>query len=89
MPSSPIRWLDTKTVPPRVGEVAQVGAQPADAVRVETVGRLVEQQHLRVAEQRAGQSEPLTHAEREPAGPLIGRRVESDLREDLVGPAGR
>ena len=83
-----MRWLDTKTVPPRVGEVAQVVAQPADAVGVEAVGRLVEQEHLRVAEQRGGQSEALAHAEREAAGPLVGCRFEPDFGQDLVDAVG-
>ena len=38
-----------------VGEVAQEAAQPADAVRVQAVGRLVQDEHARVAEQRGGQ----------------------------------
>jgi hypothetical protein len=46
-----------------VGEVAEVGAQPADAVRVQAVGWLVEQKDLRVTEERSGQHQPLTHAE--------------------------
>ena len=70
------------------GELAEVVAQPADAVGVEAVGRLVEQQDLRVAEQRAGEGEALAHAEREAAGALVGRRLEPDLGEHLVDPAG-
>ena len=54
------------------GERPQQGADPADALRVEPVDRLVEQQHLRVAEQRGGDAEPLAHAEREAAGPPAG-----------------
>ena len=84
-----MRWLDTNTVPPRAGEVAEVVAQPADAVGVEAVGRLVEQQDLRVAEEGAGQGEALAHAEREAAGALVGGRLEADLGQDLVDPVGR
>ena len=51
-----------------VGEAAERGAQPADAVGVESVGGLVEQQHLGFAEQGAGEGEALAHAEREAAG---------------------
>ena len=69
-----MRWLDTNTVPPALGEAAEVVAEPADAVGVEAVGRLVEQQDLRVAEQRAGQGQTLPHAEGEPAGALVGGR---------------
>jgi hypothetical protein len=38
-------------------------AQPAHAFRVEPVCRLVEDQQLRIAEQRRGQSEPLPHSQ--------------------------
>ena len=44
---------------------------PVDAFRVEAVDRLVEDQRLGIAEQRAGNSEPLAHAERELAGALV------------------
>ena len=43
-------------------EVAQRVPEPADAVGVEPVGRLVEDEDLRLAEQRAGQAEALAHA---------------------------
>ena len=69
------------------GEVGEVVAQPADAVGVEAVGRLVEQQDLRVAEQGAGEGEALPHAEGEPAGALVGGRLEPDLGQHLVDPA--
>ena len=62
-----------------VGEAAQRVAQPADAVGVESVGRLVEQQHLGFAEQGAGEGEALAHAEREAAGALVGGAGEPDL----------
>ena len=45
-------WLDTRTVRPWRREVAQEAAQPGDALGVQAVGRLVEDQHARVAEQR-------------------------------------
>ena len=79
-------------------EVAQEAAQPADALGVEAVGRLVEDEHLRVAEHSGGQAEPLAHAHRVPAGRLraaagcrsssisstVGRRP----RRCRPGPAG-
>jgi hypothetical protein len=65
-----------------LGEGGQVGAQPADAVRVEAVRRLVEQQDLRFAEQRAGQREALAHAQGEAAGALVGGRLQADLGQD-------
>jgi hypothetical protein len=61
-----------------------VVAEPADAVGIEAVGGLVEQQHLRVAEQRAGQRQALPHAEREAACTTIHHRLEPHLREDLL-----
>ena len=60
------------------GERPQQAADPPDALRVEAVDRLVEQQHRRVAEQRAGDAEPLPHAEREAAGPPAGHGGEAD-----------
>ena len=51
---------------------AQQVAQPADALRVEAVGRLVEDQHLRVAEQRRGEPEPLAHPSRVAAHAAVG-----------------
>jgi hypothetical protein len=58
------------------GEVAQELPDPGDALRVEAVGGLVEQQDLRVAEQRLGEPETLTHAEAELPDPLGGRLLE-------------
>ena len=79
-----IRWLETRTVRPCRGQVAQQVAHPADALGVEAVDRLVEEQHAGVAEQRAGDAEPLAHAEGELAGPPVGHRGEPDDVEDLV-----
>ena len=45
-------------------ERAEEVAQPADALRVEPVRRLVEDEHLGIAEQRGGEPEPLPHPER-------------------------
>ena len=71
-----------------LGEVAEVVAQPADAVGVEAVGRFVEQQDARVAEQRTGEGQTLAHAEGEPAGPLVHRGLEPDLGQHLLDPIG-
>ena len=54
-----------------VGVGAQQVAHPADAGRVETVGRLVEDQHRGVADQRGRDAEPLAHAERVVAHPAL------------------
>lgn len=52
------------------GQVPQELAQPPDPFGVQAVGRLVEQQHLRVAQQRRREGEPLSHPHRVAAGPL-------------------
>ena len=75
-------------MPPRLGEVAEQAAHPAHALGVEAVGGLVEDQHLRVAEQRVGDPEPLAHAERVLADALArGRAVEADQLQHLVDAA--
>jgi hypothetical protein len=57
-------------------------------VASEAVDRLVEDQDLRVAEQRSGDPEPLAHSERELAGPLARDLVEADERDQLQDPRG-
>ena len=64
-------------------------ADPEDALGVETVDRLVEEQHLRVAEQRGGDAEALPHAEREALGAPLGDVLQTDDAQHLVHPAGR
>ena len=59
------------------GQRLQQVADPEDALRVEAVDRLVEDQGLRVAEQRRGDAEPLAHAEREAARPLAGHLAQA------------
>ena len=54
------------------GQLPGEGADPADALRVQAVDRLVEHDDRRVAEQRGGDAEPLAHAEGE-AGRPAGR----------------
>ena len=66
--TSPIRWLESRTVrPPWASERMNV-AHLGHAGRVEPVGRLVEDQQLRVLEQRGGDAESLLHPQR------VGRR---------------
>ena len=73
-----------------VGVPAEQVAHPADAGRVEAVGRLVEDQHLGVADQRGRDAEPLAHAERVVAHPAAGLgRGQADQVEHLVDPGGR
>ena len=64
-------------------EVAQRVTEPADAVGVEPVGRLVEDEDLGLAEQRACEAEALAHALRETADAALGRVREADLFEHL------
>ena len=61
---------------PAGGEVDESRAHVGHAGRVQPVGRLVEDQQVRVAEQRRGHAEALLHAERvrpEPVAAAIGR----------------
>ena len=69
------------------GEALQQRADPADALGVEAVHRLVEQQRRRVAEQRGRDAEALRHAEREAADAAVGDVGEPDLLEHLVDAA--
>ena len=76
--------------PPVVGVVAEQVAHPADAGRVEPVGRLVQDQHRRVADQGGGDAEALAHAERVVAHPPVGLGLgEADQLEQLGDPGGR
>ena len=59
------------------GQAPEEEADPADALRVEAVDRLVEQQHTWVAQQGRCYAEPLAHAERELPGPPVGDRASS------------
>ena len=60
-----------------------------DAFRVEAVDRLVEDQRLGIAEQRAGDPEPLAHAKRELAGALVRHLVQTDQIDQIVDAASR
>ena len=73
---------------PLGGEAAQQVAQPADAGRIQAVGRLVKDEHPRVAQQRRGQREALAHAERERARAAVGRLAQADELEHLVHAPG-
>ena len=58
-----------------------------DARGIEAVGGLVEDQRVRVPQQRAGQREALAHPERVGAHRPAGRRGELDELHKLVHPA--
>ena len=71
---------------------AELGADPVDqrqhrvpAGRVEPVGRLVEQQQVRVVHQRLGQLDPLLHAGRVAADLPVALLVEADVAQRLGG----
>ena len=53
--------------------------------RVERRERLVEQQHLRVDGQRAGQADALLHAAGELVGVVVLVALEADQLDDLLG----
>ena len=84
-----IRWLETSTVRPSSASAAQQFAHPADALGVQSVDRLVEQQDVGVAEQRGRDAEPLVHAQREAAHPLVGDGLQADQLDHLVHPRAR
>ena len=50
--------------PARIGQVAQLRPQAVDPGRVEAVGRLVEDEQLRVVQEGRGDAEPLAHPQR-------------------------
>ena len=66
----------------RAGERGQHAFEPVDRGKIEMVGRLVEQQDVGIADQRAGQRRPPALAARERAEPP--RAVEADLRQHGV-----
>ena len=84
-----IRCDETKTVRPSAARPLEQVADPVDALGVEAVDRLVQDQRLRVAEQRRRDAEPLAHAERELARPLAGHLVQADEVDHLVDAALR
>ena len=51
--------------------------------------RLIEDQRLGIAEQRAGDTEPLAHAERELAGALVRHLAQTDQIDQIVDAASR
>ena len=71
------------------GLVADEGPQPLDALRVEAVGRLVQDEDLWIPEQGRGQLQPLPHAQRELAHPTPGHVGQADQVEGLVHPGHR
>ena len=70
------------------GKLLEQVADPQDALWVEPVDRLVEQQHARIAEECPGDPEPLAHAERELADLLLRHCGQTDELEHLVDTLG-
>ena len=67
------------------GEIPHEVAQPGDALRVEPVGRLVEDEDVGIADQGRGQFQALAHAHGEAADLALGVTGQPDEPEDLVG----
>ena len=65
------------------GEPLEQVADPLDALGVEAVHRLVEDQRRGIAEQRGGDAEPLAHPERELSGALARDVVQTDEVDQL------
>jgi hypothetical protein len=65
---------------------AEEFAQPAHPLRVEPVRRLVEHEHLGIAEQRRRQPEPLAHSQRVALDAPLSRLAQVDEPEHLVHP---
>ena len=70
-------------------EPLQEVPHPTNAVGIEPVHRLIEEEHLGITEERCGDAEPLPHAERVLAGSLSGDRGEAHRVENLVDSAQR
>ena len=84
------RWEDRRTVPPRSAKSRSRPAHPGDALGVQPVRRLVEDQHRRLAHQGVRDAEPLAHAERVVADALARRaRLQADVVQQLGHAAAR
>ena len=71
--TSASRWLDTSTARPRPAWARRSSRIQRMPGRIEAVGGLVEDQHLRVSEQRGRDGQPLAHAHRVPLHAPVGR----------------
>ena len=74
---------------PLAGEAAHEVAHVAHPGRVEPGRRLVEQEQPRLAQQRGGDPEPLAHAVRVAADPVLRPVAQLDELEHLVDPGAR
>ena len=64
----------------------QQGADPADALDVQAVHRLVEDDGGGITEQCRGDAQPLAHAEGELARPPARHRAQADRVDNLIDP---
>ncbi len=71
------------------GQVLEQIAEPRDALRIQSIARLVEDQRMGVAEQCGGDAEALAHTEAELPGLAAGDGLEPDHAENLVDPGQR
>ncbi len=77
--TSDSRWVESITVAPSAASCRDQRAHLAGALRVEAVGRLVEDQQVARRQQRGrGERQPLAHAQRVGAVPLAGRGEQAD-----------
>ena len=88
-PIEPLRLLhvgggdhDAHRRSPRADAVDQLPELPARQ-RVDAGGRLVEDQQVRIVDQRAAQRQLLLHAARQLAGRPVGKRIETGRGEQL------
>ena len=72
---------DTSTVRPVPARPPIERSHLAHALRIEPVGRFVEDQQLGIAEQRGGDAEPLLHAQRVVAVAVVAAAVQADVVE--------
>jgi hypothetical protein len=69
------------------GERLEQLPDPAHAVRVQAVDRLVQHHRLRLAQQRRSDAQALPHAERETAGPAARDLAQPGQLNHLIDPA--
>ena len=73
--TSGMRWLESKTCAPAAQSLDE-DSHLCHALRIESAGRLVQDQHVGILEQRRGHAEALLHTLRVRVEPIIGPVVE-------------
>src|SRR5450830_859150 len=74
---------------PGLGQLQEQGADLAGALRVQAVGRLVQQEQIAGSQQRSCDGQPLPHAEGVVVVPLVGRGPQAHPVERGTDPGGR